>query len=432
MNFKNMKTIKILFPYSAGPDVSSFYSIFFDNVLPELKKKVNVKVIWLVYQPEKNIITKSYDDVKIIYIQDYSDAFTVLKKEAPDILFSFPWPDFIAYAFALAAKSLKIPTFSIIFSHTYQERTYQQTLQSYFTRFFEKSVPTDSTKENKQFMRRGRFFLKKYLFLMKTQKSLGFRFTKIISDFFMLIKLLLTETQGTIDPRFATKIHFAVGENLINSYTEKGFSRSSIILTGNPTYDSTFKKFFQKQTSESKIIRILFAPSTQYESGFWTKQQRDHVFKSIVQILSNQENISLIVKIHPSTARLSEYQELINSVNKSVKLVQKGDLRDFLENVDVYISSEISTGEFFAVIAKIPIIICRFFEDSDENILVKHNVAKLCKNPENLLKIINSVKTNPILELDRQKFIQSFLYKDDGCASERIASELIKLVNEKK
>lgn len=181
MNFKNMKTIKILFPYSAGPDVASFYSIFFDNVLPELKKKVNVEVIWLVYQPEKNIITKSYDDVKIIYIQDYSDAFTVLKKEAPDILFSFPWPDFIAYAFALAAKSLKIPTFSIIFSHTYQERTYQQTLQSYLTRFFEKSVPTDSTKENKQFMRRGRFFLKKYSFLMKTQKSLGFRFTKIIS-----------------------------------------------------------------------------------------------------------------------------------------------------------------------------------------------------------------------------------------------------------
>jgi len=214
--------MKILFPYSTGPDVTSFYSIFFENVLPELKKKLNVKVVWLVYQPEKNIIEQSKDEIDVIYIQDYSDALTVLKKEKPDILFSFAWPDFIAYSFSLTAKSLNIPTFSILFTHNYQERTHKQTIKGYITRFFEKSLPTDSTTNQQQFMRRGRFFLKKYRFLIKTQKSLGFGIGRIIGDFFMLIKLLLTETKGTIDPRFTTNIHFAVGENIIQPYVEKG------------------------------------------------------------------------------------------------------------------------------------------------------------------------------------------------------------------
>jgi hypothetical protein len=245
-----MKKIRILFPYSVGPNVSSFYSLFFENIIPILRKTIDVKIIWVIYQPEKNIISKSIDGIEVRYIQDYSDALDVLQVEQPDILFSFCWPDFIAYSFSLAAKSLGIPTFSILFSHSYQERSHKQTITGYITRFFEKSVPTDSSQNQKQFMRRGAFFLKKYVFLMKTQKSLGFGFSRIIKDFFMLFKLLLVETSGTIDSRFATTIHFAVGENIIQPYVDKGFNSSSIILTGNPIYDSTFKKFLQKKNNQ--------------------------------------------------------------------------------------------------------------------------------------------------------------------------------------
>lgn len=424
-----MKNLKILFPYSAGPEITSFYSIFFENVLPELKKKTNVKVTWLIYQPEKIIVQQPKNEIDVIYIQDYADALDVLKKEKPDILFSFAWPDFIAYSFSLAAKFLNIPTFSILFTHTYQERTHKQTVFSYITRFFEKSLPTDSSKNQQQFMRRGRFFLKKYTFLVKTQKSLGFSTIKIIQDLFMLIKLLLLETKGTIDSRFTTDIHFAVGENIIDAYLQKGFKKSSIILTGNPAYDSTFKRFSQPKSKQNDDhIKVLFAPSTLYESGFWTKKQRDFVVSEIVKILSKQKEISLTVKIHPSTASFSEYDSLIHSIDKSINLVQKGDIRDFLEDSDIYLSSETSTGEFFAVIARIPIVICRFFEESNENILVRNRVAELCQNPNELIKIIKKLNIQSINELDRQQFIQTYLYTDDGCASSRIADELIKLI----
>ncbi len=420
--------MKILFPYSTGPDVSSFYSLFFENILPELRKTIDVQVIWVVYQPEKNIIKKIIDGIDVRYIQDYSDALIILKEEKPDILFSFPWPDFIAYSFSLAAKSLDIPTFSIIFTHTYQERSHKQTINSYATRFFEKSIPTDSSQNKKQFMRRGRFFLKKYKFLMKTQRSIGFSFSRIIRDFFMLIKLLLLETQGTIDSRFATNIHFAVGENIIQPYVDKGFKRSSIVLTGNPAYDSIFKRFSQKKNVHNECRHVLFAPSTLYESGFWTKRQNDFVVTKIVKIISKEKDFILTVKIHPSTARFTYYDKLIHSIDNSINLVQKGDIRDFLESSNVYLSSETSTGEFFAVIARIPIIICRFFDESNENILVQNKVAKLCANPNDLMNIIKNLKIEPISEFDRQKFIQTYLYKDDGCASERIANELLKLI----
>jgi hypothetical protein len=424
-----MKKMRILFPYSTGPDVTSFYSLFFENILPELKKTIDVKVIWVVYQAEKNIITKIIDDVDVKYIQDYSDALAVLKQEQPDILFSFPWPDFMAYSFSLAAKSLDIPTFSILFSHTYQERTHKQTIKNYVTRFFEKSIPTDSSKNKKQFMRRGRFFLKKYKFLMNTQKSLGFNFFRIIKDFCMLIKLLLLETNGIIDSRFATSVHFAVGENIIQAYADKGFKRSSIIPTGNPAYDLTFKRFLQQKNDHDQNLHVLFAPSTLYESGFWTKQQNHFVVTEIVKIFSKEKDIKLTVKLHPSTARFSDYDSLIHSIDDSINLVQKGDIRNFLENSDIYLSSETSTGEFFAVIARIPIIICKFFNEPDENILVQNKVAKLCTNPNDLINIIKNLKTEPISETDRYEFIRTYLYKDDGCASERIANELVKLIN---
>jgi len=423
-----MKKMKILFPYSTGPEITSFYSLFFENILPELKKTVDVKVIWVVYQPEKNIVTKSIDGIEVRYIQDYSDALTILKEEQPDILFSFPWPDFIAYSFSLSAKFLDLPTFSILFTHTYQERSHKQTINSYASRFFEKSIPTDSSVNKKQFMRRGRFFLKKYKFLMKTQKSLGFNFIRIIKEFLMLIKLLLLETQGTIDSRFATNIHFAVGENIIQPYVEKGFKRDSIVLTGNPVYDSTFKRFSQNNNNDKEFLNVLFAPSTLYESGFWTKQQNDFVVTEIIKTVSKEKDFRLTVKLHPSTARISDYDYLINDIDDSINLVQKGDIRDFLEQSDIYLSSETSTGEFFAVIARIPIVICRFFDESDDNILVQNKVAKLCANPNDLIEIIKNFKIQPISEDDRQKFIQTYLYKDDGRASERIANELIKLI----
>ena len=189
--------------------------------MSELKKKVDVKLIWFVYKPEKNIVKQSFKDIDIIYLQDYDDALDVLKKEKPDLIFSFPWHDFIAYSFSLPAKSMNIPTFSILFTHQYQKRSQRQIIKGYIERFFEESVPTDTSKDKKQFMRRGRFFFKKYNFLKQTQKSIGFSSIKIFQEFLMLLKLLLTETKGTIDVRFANDIHFAVGENIIQPYVEK-------------------------------------------------------------------------------------------------------------------------------------------------------------------------------------------------------------------
>lgn len=424
-----MKNLKILFPYSAGPEITSFYSIFFENVLPELKKKTNVKVIWLIYQPEKIIVQQPKNEIDMIYIQDYADALDVLKKEKPDILFSFPWPDFIAYSFSLAAKFLNIPTFSILFSHSYQERSHKQTITGYITRFFEKSLPTDSSKNQQQFMRRGRFFFKKYIFLKKTQKSIGYNTIQIIRDFFMLFKLLLVETAGTIDSRFATCIHFAMGKNIIQTYVDKGFNPSSIIPTGNPIYDSTFKKFSQQKIDKkSNLINVLFAPSTLYESGYWTKEQRNFILKETVNaIIQNKDEIRLTVKIHPTTSILFEYESIIHSIDNSIPVIQTGDIRDFLDDTDVYISSEISSGEFFSVIAKKPIIFIQFFQQIS-NIILENNLAVSCENPKDLVKLIHSQILNSPKEEDRQKFIQKYLYKDDGKASARISDEIIKLL----
>ncbi len=79
----------------------------------------------------------------------------------------------LLYAYA---KKYNIPVFCLMhakdpFSST---KTTAKNIQSNFTRFFETSVPTDQTDNKKIPFKRGRFFIYKYLFLIKTKFCLNF------------------------------------------------------------------------------------------------------------------------------------------------------------------------------------------------------------------------------------------------------------------
>ena len=355
-----MPSLRILVPIHTMPNIKSFITLFFENLLPVIKNKTKVQIIWLVYTPEKlNFIPQNNSENVILDIHNYKNALDVLQKEKPDIIYASETWQFIDYALSSAANFLHIPVFCVVYSSIWLTKSTTKNIISNLSRFFQNLIPTDTEQHEKKFMRRGRFYIYKYLFLLKTMMALK------KDRLQTLIKIWKFVFLDRLDPRFASEtIQFLENEDLINQRLALGFKKSNLIVTGNPIYDAAFHKLSNQNNTNKKdsTIRVLFAPSTLYEHGFWTSKQREIAIKeTLTKILENKKEMSVMVKIHPSTSVLSEYQSIINSIDSSVPVYQKGDIQEFLEHADVIVSFQSSTTEVYALLAKKPIIICNFF-----------------------------------------------------------------------
>ena len=103
--------IKILISLHTMPTIRSYKQIIVNQIIPELKKNIEVKIFWFIYMPEKNnhIKQNNIDEV-ILDIHDFKNAVDVIQKIKPDIIYSSPTNNLPDYALNLAAKYLKIPT----------------------------------------------------------------------------------------------------------------------------------------------------------------------------------------------------------------------------------------------------------------------------------------------------------------------------------
>lgn len=422
--------IKILVPTHVLPDQNTAVTLMFKKLLPVLKKKIKVHVTWFVYLPHKPyLMTDDIDeDSSVLFIQDYANAVDVIKKVKPDIIYAGAHWGFMDYAFSIAGKFVKVPVLSPMFSGDVFPQMNRNVIKANLTRFFQNSIPTDTIKTKKQFMRRGRFFIFKYLFLLKTQFSIKLNIIKIIKNFFMLLKVNLSDNPDTIDVRFMNSSHWLEGEILIEPLIKAGFPPSSLVLTGNPLYDEIFQKVKIISSIKSDKIRVLLLTASLYEHGFWTKKQRNDVLKKILTILSKYNNeLSTIVKIHPTSEILSEYQSIINEVDTSIPIYQKEDLLQFINDSDVIISfSSFTSAVLQAVAAKKPIIICNFY-NLGRDFLLDAGIAVECNESQKLISLIRQIFSNPPDIQKINKFIADYFYKPDGLASERLSEAIITL-----
>ena len=420
-----MSEIRILIPIHVMPSTKNVVTIFIQNLTQYMNKISKVHLIWLVYMPEKTSVDRKQNaEESIIDFHDYKNAYELLKKEKPDLIYASPDWSFIDYALSSAAKFCQIPVFFMI-PNVDRNFFHRKSLKSMILnskRFFETSIPTDIDSNQKQLFRRGRFFLKKYIFLLKTQLILK---NDLLLTLFGIWKYVMT---GTTDARFAQNtIQFLENEYTKDYMIQRGFKDSNLIISGNPIYDLFFKTYSYKQ-SNSKTTRVLFSPSTAYEHGFWTKEQRDFTTKQIVKQISDS-NLELLIKIHPSSSILSDYSDTVNEINKKIPIFQKGSIDEYLNNIDVVITSPFSSSaETYAILAHKRIVICDFFETNYEDQLVTLGLAKSCKNPSKLKDSIDDALQSKSYEEKRDEFIKNFLFKWDGNSSQRIVEKLVKIL----
>ena len=431
----DMSYLKIMLGSATMPDSKSFIPLFFDNLLPVLKSKINVQMVWLVYKPDKlDLPLPIFPDTSILDIHNYENALQVLQKEKPDIIFASASWDLIDYALSSAAKSLKIPVVTQFMIESFFTQSFNQKLISYTKRFFENTTPTDTSTSKKKFMKRGKFFIYKYIFLLKTHYSIHHNIFQTLKVFFIILKKILNDYKIVYDSRFSNTIHWLQSESLIETLVKAGFKRSSLVVTGNPMFDEAFKKIqnWKSKSEKRNKICILLAPSTLYEHGMWTRQQRDDTIKQIIKtILEHNNELSLKIKIHPSSANFLEYKTLVHDIDESIEINQQGNILDLLYDSDVVITFGYTFVDTYSIISKKPLIICNFF-DSPKDDFVKEQIAIECTSTSSLLEnIYQSISKKNEYEEKCNDYMKNYFYKPDGLAAERISNSVIELIKHK-
>ena len=148
------------------------------------------------------------------------------------------------------------------------------------------------------------------------------------------------------------------------------------------------------------------------------------------------ESIDMIINVACASSSTKNY----NIEHNRYQYYTAVDLSSPLVILEHYLKEKSKQGEkkqlyyifINTILSKIPLILCNFFNE-ETNEYTKRELVLVCKKPEGIDKVIESIiKSNPATEDRIKKFIKDFLYKGDGCAGERISNQIIHLLEEKK
>jgi len=419
---------KILVLCHVPPDRITHTTMLFQNILPILKEKINVEIVWAVLMSKGIGNYKISENERVIDVRNFNNFSEIIKNEKPDLVYAAATFSFMDYAASISAKYYKIPVLSRWYNPLDDVSGRQNELiKSYAKRFFEKTTPTDEENDSKIIMKRGRFFIYKYWFMVKTLKSVGIQLPRRFMISFKILNYFLNMGKKRVLPEFANTMQWLENELVYNELCDAGYKKQSLIVTGNPMYDNAFNKIKNEITTKSEKIQILFAPIALYEHGLMTKEQNETIFKTILQSMNSEKKFEIKIKIHPTTQNLKYYQKLTQEINESIPLIQKGHILDHILKSDILVTyTGNSSVHVNALIAKKPIIACNLF-NKESGTFVKQNLVKECTNSNKLNKMIFENKIHQNENID--EFITKYFYKNDGKASERLCDVIIKMVS---
>jgi len=423
--------LKILVSHHAHPEVTSYTTILFRNVLPILQKTIDIHLIWAIHSNFSNQMKKLNEKSSMLKVGDFQNAVELIKSVKPDLVFIISGLSAPDYAFYLAAKFLNIKIIGGQISGPFFAPVKKKNrFKTYFSQSLQKtSISENNDKEREILKIQGLF--KKYVFLFKTMKSVNMKSHEIIHEF---LEFILSHASWNSHVKFNSKFKcdaiFVDSEKELNKKIQDGYEKDSLVITGNPSYDQAIKEINKKkiQKNDDGRIRILFLTvNLEGQGGKWTRKKRDFMLKEFLKFCAN-ENYLVSIKIHPSGENLDEYKDITSHIDSKIPIYQKENLIDCIMNANVVFSMSSSTAGLIALFLKKPIIIWNFFNVKND-LFLDNDISLECKNIEKLPNYVKQVlEVNPASEEKLLKIVSDVLYKADGKASERIAHEILKLV----
>jgi len=280
---------------------------------------------------------------------------------------------------------------------------------------------------------RGKFYLYKYLFFLKTLKSSNLGFTKFLSYFF---ESLWVNSFGTFDKKLDPRLIFdkvcLPHENWIEPLLKIGFPKNSLVVTGSPIFDMyNILNIKEQKFEKNKITKILLVTQSHQSHGTVSGKVYSKKLLELISEIQKNPKYELGLKIHPTSETVEEYSKILKNFNSQIPIFQQEHLSEILENYDVAISFGKFSGVHFDILMSgTPLITMTIFDDPEQITVLKHNCSIRCDSTSNLDNIIDDL-SNKLIPM---KNIESFLYTVsnplDGKASERFADEILLTVNE--
>ena len=421
--------LKILVVNDVFPHIKNRTTILFKNIVPLIKKKLEVKVFWIItddYGERTKVTDPNYE---VLYLSDYNNAREILEKIKPDLSYHLVGLNITDYAFMVAERYLKIPNFGLASSgpvdyfrlQTSRQKMFRENIRQFFEK---KNVGTENNIESS----RGKNFLKKCYFLIRTLRSIGKSNLEANIELLELAKLQF-RPPNKFNKKFNCNLIFIENNSGIDFLVKSGLKRENIRTVGNPIFHTAFKKRTQISLKDNNKLNILFITanlaSGQGKSDF-SKSKRNKMIKETITSLNQfHKETSLVIKIHPTAENYIEYKKLLEKF-ENVHLSQKDDIIDLINKTDIIITPTTSTATIIALIMNKPIIVWNYFHVEDD-ILLRAGAVLECKNISELNNCLDSVKSFREKNAEKINNIidENLLYENP---SQRIANEILDFI----
>ena len=433
--------LKILVVNDVVPHIKNRTTILFKNIVPIIKKTLDVKIFWIITDDYGERIKDTEPDYEIFYLSDFNNAREVLEKIKPDLSYHLIGNSIMDYAFMEAERTLNIPNFGFADAHyIISENKDEMVIGDYFRdqtsrkkiflensrQFFEKK---NIGFENDTESIRGKNFLRKCYFLIKTLRSIGKSHIQVTMILFQLFKLLYLTPPTKFNERYNCDLIFTESKSGIDYLELSGLKRENIRVVGNPVFDNAFEKRNESKFSSNDELKVLFITanlgSGQGKSDF-SKSRRDQMIDETISSLQKMEkDLSLMIKIHPTAENYAEFDKFTKK-SKNIQISQEDDIIELLNKTDIVITPVTSTAALIALIMNKPIILWNYFH-VEEDLLLRKNIALECKSNKEISNCVDSAKsfTENNSEKIREFIDENFSY---GNSSQRIVDEILTFI----
>ena len=211
-----------------------------------------------------------------------------------------------------------------------------------------------------------------------------------------------------------------------------------IMVTGQPRYDVLFyadkiyskEKFLKEYKINPDLKIVLWATRCHGLSDEENKKN----FRAVFKAMQDLKGTTLIIKQHPGEGE--KYTKMIKDYlgeNKisAVVMPKSSDTYEQLFVCDLMITKN-STTAMEAVALNKPVIILNLSGEPDSMEYVKEGVALGVYKNDDLKQVIEKLLEDDLeLAKNRKRYIEKYLYKIDGKATDRVVKLIEEMINER-
>lgn len=232
------------------------------------------------------------------------------------------------------------------------------------------------------------------------------------------------------------------GESSKKVLIGKGVDPEKIVTTGNPIFDTFYRKKLDTQKIREKLNIgvdkkiVVLAPAGLVELGYWTKKEMGSLVKNVYETTKKLSDTWLVIKPHPRESVKDYEQYLGDKKPERTTVIKDIELHPLIAACEI-LTTDASTVGIEAVAFGKPVVVLNLtdkpYAGEPPAILVKEGVALGVLQEEEVKptveKLLRIQKIRKRLMDKRRTFIRKHLYKLDGRASERVANLIKQIVS---